>query len=68
MPKKTTNPQRRRFLKTLGVGTAAAGAAAAVGHVSLAQAESTPTKNEGETSRNYRETEHIRAFYATLRD
>ncbi|MCH4562817.1 twin-arginine translocation signal domain-containing protein [Halomonas sp. EGI 63088] len=64
---KTRNPQRRRFLKTLGVGTAAAGAAAAVGHVTLAQAE-TADEPLADTSRHYRETDHIRAFYATLRD
>ncbi|PMR70627.1 twin-arginine translocation signal domain-containing protein [Halomonas heilongjiangensis] len=64
---KTRNPQRRRFLKTLGVGTAAAGAAAAVGHVTLVQAE-TAAGPLADTSRQYRETDHIRAFYATLRD
>lgn len=62
------NPERRRFMKTVGLGTAAAGAAAAVGHVTLANAEeSTPVSADAE-SLNYRETEHIRAFYATLRD
>lgn len=65
---KTRNPQRRRFLKTLGVGTAAAGTAAAIGHVTLAQAESDKTDRAPETSDLYRETPHIRAFYATLRD
>lgn len=64
----TRNPERRRFLKTLGVGTAAAGAAAAVGHVTLAQAESDKTDKVAKTSDLYRETPHIRAFYATLRD
>ncbi|MDZ7852923.1 MAG: twin-arginine translocation signal domain-containing protein [Halomonas sp.] len=64
----TRNPERRRFLKTLGVGTAAAGAAAAVGHVTLAQADAKPTAKETSPSREYRETPHIRAFYATLRD
>jgi len=64
----TRNPQRRRFLKTLGVGTAAAGAAAAVGHVTLAQADTKPEAPQSEPSREYRETPHIRAFYATLRD
>ncbi|MGM0615109.1 MAG: twin-arginine translocation signal domain-containing protein [Pseudomonadota bacterium] len=61
------NPERRRFMKTVGLGTAAAGAAAAVGHVTLANAEETPARSEA-PSLNYRETEHIRAFYATLRD
>lgn len=65
---KTSNPDRRRFLKTLGVGTAAAGAAAAVGHVTLAQAESGKTETAPEPSDLYRETPHIRAFYASLRD
>jgi nitrous oxide reductase len=66
---KTRNPERRRFLKTLGVGTAAAGAAAAVGHVTLAQAETqASTTKASEASTQYRETDHIRAFYATLRD
>ncbi|TLF53410.1 twin-arginine translocation signal domain-containing protein [Halomonas urmiana] len=64
----TRNPQRRRFLKTLGAGTAAAGAAAAVGHVTLAQADAKPETPQAEPSREYRETPHIRAFYATLRD
>lgn len=64
---KTRNPQRRRFLKALGVGTAAAGAAAAVGNVTLVQAE-TAAEPLADTSRHYRETDHIRAFYATLRD
>ncbi|BBI53677.1 hypothetical protein HORIV_60980 [Vreelandella olivaria] len=49
------------------MGTAAAGAAAAVGHVTLAQAETAPVKNEKQ-SVNYRETDHVRAYYASLRD
>ncbi|RCV87537.1 twin-arginine translocation pathway signal [Billgrantia montanilacus] len=74
---KTNNPQRRRFLKTLGVGTAAAGAAAAgaaaagaaaaVGHVTLVQAEN-KAEPVVDTAQGYRETDHIRTFYATLRD
>ncbi|MCE9662351.1 twin-arginine translocation signal domain-containing protein [Halomonas sp. M5N1S17] len=64
---KTNNPQRRRFLKTLGLGTAAAGAAAAVGHVTLVQAEN-KAEPVVDTAQGYRETDHIRTFYATLRD
>ncbi|SDO30975.1 twin-arginine translocation signal domain-containing protein [Vreelandella arcis] len=64
---KSHNPERRRFMKTVGLGTAAAGAAAAVGHTTLAQADSAPADSEKPTT-NYRETDHIRAFYATLRD
>ena len=63
------NPQRRRFLKTLGLGTVAAGAAAGIGQVPLVRAEATPQDAaRDETPRGYRETAHIRAYYATLRD
>ncbi|PMR78942.1 twin-arginine translocation pathway signal [Halomonas urumqiensis] len=61
------NPQRRHFLKTLGVGTAAAGTAAAIGHVTFVHAEN-ESKPVADTSRSYHETDHIRSFYATLRD
>lgn len=67
---KTNNPERRRFLKILGAGTAAAGSAAAVGHIALAQADAgaaqpaSPEKSDTQ----YHETPHIRAYYATLRD
>ncbi|MED5458645.1 MAG: twin-arginine translocation signal domain-containing protein [Pseudomonadota bacterium] len=62
------NPERRRFMKTVGLGTAAAGAAAAVGHVTLVQAsDKTPSQREAQTV-NYRETDHVRAYYASLRD
>ncbi|WP_300270754.1 twin-arginine translocation signal domain-containing protein [Halomonas sp.] len=64
----TRNPQRRRFLKTLGAGTAAAGAAAAVGHVTLVQADSLKASPTERADTHYRETDHVRAFYATLRD
>jgi len=65
----TRNPERRRFLKTLGIGTAAAGAAAAVGHVTLAQADAKPAAAKSAApSDEYHETPHIRAFYASLRD
>lgn len=61
------NPERRRFMRTVGLGTAAAGAAATVGNVTLANADA-PAKERDKASVNYRETDHIRAFYATLRD
>lgn len=64
----TSNPERRRFLKTLGAGTAAAGAAAAVGHVTLVQADTAEKAAPEKADRNYHETPHIRAYYATLRD
>lgn len=60
--------QRRRFLRTLGAGGALAGTAAVIGHVSLSQADSPPSPERELADRNYRETEHIRTYYATLRD
>lgn len=61
------NSERRRFMKTVGLGAAAAGAAAAVSHITLAQADTAPVKKEKQTV-NYRETDHVRAYYASLRD
>ncbi|WP_249977780.1 ubiquinol-cytochrome c reductase iron-sulfur subunit N-terminal domain-containing protein [Vreelandella olivaria] len=61
-------PDRRRFLKTVGLGTAAAGAAAAVGHVTLVQADDKPPVEHEKQTVNYRETDHVRAYYASLRD
>jgi len=61
------NPERRRFMKTVGLGTAAAGAAAGVVHGTLALADTAPAKNQKQTV-NYSETDHIRAYYASLRD
>ncbi|WP_192037001.1 twin-arginine translocation signal domain-containing protein [Halomonas sp. YLGW01] len=61
------NPQRRHFLKTLGTGTAAAGAIVAIGQAPLVQAETSPAATP-DTPRGYRETDHIRRYYATLRD
>ncbi|MEQ5802100.1 twin-arginine translocation signal domain-containing protein [Halomonas sp. H10-9-1] len=64
----TSNPERRRFLKTLGAGTAAVGAAAAVGQVTLAQADNVAKAAPPKADSHYHETPHIRAYYATLRD
>lgn len=55
-------------MKTVGLGTAAAGAAAAVGHVTLAQADNTTSIEPKKQTTNYHETDHIRAYYASLRD
>ncbi|SHE94107.1 formate dehydrogenase region TAT target [Modicisalibacter ilicicola DSM 19980] len=67
---KTAVQGRRQFLRALGLGTAAAGAAASLGHVTFVQAKGTDeqpsSKAAGQTL--YRETDHVRAFYATLRD
>lgn len=68
--RKTSNPERRHFLKILGVGTAAAGSAASVGHIALAQADTDAAQpaNPEKPDTQYHETPHIRAYYATLRD
>lgn len=62
------NPQRRRFLRQLGLGTAAAGAAAGIGHVTFVQADEASEADTPMRDTHYRETDHVRAFYATLRD
>ncbi|MBB3189091.1 twin-arginine translocation signal domain-containing protein [Halomonas cerina] len=63
------NPQRRQFLRALGAGTAAVGAGAALGHVTLSQADSqSEASPRPDATRQYHETDHIRAYYATLRD
>lgn len=61
-------PDRRRFLKTVGLGTVAAGASAAVGHVTLAQAGDKAADEPEQPTTNYRESDHVRAYYASLRD
>ncbi|MGC3874388.1 twin-arginine translocation pathway signal [Halomonas sp. GXIMD04776] len=61
---------RRRFLRVLGLGTAAAGAAAGLGNATFVHARS-KDDDPGDAidqPRLYRETDHVRAFYATLRD
>ncbi|MCK0744974.1 twin-arginine translocation pathway signal [Chromohalobacter nigrandesensis] len=67
--KTSNNPARRHFLRNIGLGTVAAGAAMAVGHVTLAQAQSDEGEDAADADETtYRETEHVKAFYATLRD
>ncbi|QEM81739.1 MULTISPECIES: twin-arginine translocation signal domain-containing protein [Halomonas] len=63
-----SDPQRRRFLKVLGVGSVTAGVAAGITHVSLAQAEDEAEESRDQQAGGYRETQHIRDFYASLRD
>lgn len=68
-PSADTNLGRRRFLRVLGLGTAAAGAVASTGHVAFTRADSraeSPTADR--SSVGYQEIDHVRAFYATLRD
>ncbi|AZG34391.1 MAG: formate dehydrogenase [Shewanella psychromarinicola] len=63
MKKQASDMGRRQMLKALALGSAA-GAVASVSAPALAQV----TKPSAEpTSSNYRETEHILNYYASLR-
>ncbi|WP_355660081.1 twin-arginine translocation signal domain-containing protein [Halomonas salifodinae] len=63
------DPQRRRFLRTLGAGGALAGGGVLFTQVTLADARSaSPRDAATETTSEYRETAHVRAYYASLRD
>ena len=58
----STNPKRRRFLFTLGVGTA--GAATAVAALPAAAAADAAT---AQSEAGYRETAHVRDYYRTAK-
>jgi len=60
--KSSTDVKRRRFLLALGAGSAGAAAAA----VPLANAVEAATSQPDE-SKGYRETEHVRDYYASTR-
>lgn len=62
----TTSPQgsRRRFLFTLGAGSASAAALTAV---PAAAAVTTATPEPNAESSGYRETEHVRNYYRTAK-
>lgn len=52
---------RRSFLKLAGIGTLTGGAAMAVGKAPVLASEIAPD------GKSYRETEHVKAFYASAR-
>ena len=60
--KSSTDVKRRRFLLALGAGSAGA-AAAAVPVAKAVEAASEPATE----SKGYRETEHVRDYYASTR-
>jgi hypothetical protein len=60
--KPSTDVKRRRFLLALGAGSAGAAAVA----VPLANAVEVAAEPQTE-SKGYRETEHVRDYYATTR-
>jgi len=57
--------KRRRFLLALGAGGAGAAAAATNALASPVMQAASP--DEAETSQGYRETDHVRDYYATTR-
>lgn len=63
MKKQASDMGRRQMLKALALGSAA-GAVASVSAPALAAAS--PKATQASESNNYRETEHIRNYYASL--
>ena len=59
--KDRTTADRRSFLKLAGIGTLTGGTAMALGK---APVEARETAQDG---KSYRETEHVKAFYASAR-
>ncbi|WP_417762420.1 twin-arginine translocation signal domain-containing protein [Shewanella sp.] len=64
MKKQASDLSRRQLLKTLALGSAA-GAVATVSGQALAATDTTETA--AKTTDGYRETEHVRSYYDTLR-
>ena len=64
-PVKSTDLKRRRFLLALGAG--GAGAAAVATQTLTAPLAGTVTAQAADTAQGYRETEHVRDYYATAR-
>jgi len=60
----STDLKRRRFLLALGAGGAGA---AAVATQPLVKAVPDPAAAEADSPKGYRETEHVRDYYATTR-
>ncbi|MCG9698083.1 twin-arginine translocation signal domain-containing protein [Shewanella sp. Isolate11] len=63
MKKQASDMSRRQLLKALAVGSAA-GAVATVSGQAMA---ATPETTETVTGDGYKETDHIRSYYASLR-
>jgi len=61
----STDLKRRRFLLALGAG--GAGAAAVATHSLVTAAPDPAAASATDTSQGYRETEHVRDYYATTR-
>ncbi|WP_025822029.1 twin-arginine translocation signal domain-containing protein [Shewanella marina] len=65
MKKSVSNMGRRELLKTLAIGGAATAVVAASSQVLAATPKDAKVSTEEEGS-GYRETDHIRRYYATL--
>ena len=59
----STDPKRRRFLLTLGVGSAGAAAATVAALPAAAAVNAATAQSEA----GYRETEHVRDYYRTAK-
>lgn len=64
-PAPQTDVKRRRFLLALGAGGAASAAAAA--QAVAAPVVPTPAAKADEQTSGYRETDHVRTYYASTR-
>lgn len=62
-----TSMSRRGLLKAAGLGAGAAGAAAVGLAPSLGQAERPAPDIAGRAAAGYRETEHVKSYYAMAR-
>jgi nitrous oxide reductase len=58
---------RRQFLKTIAAGSAVAGVAAVTATQAAASTGEQETAPASNSQNGYRETDHIRAYYDTLR-
>ena len=61
---RSTDAKRRRFLMAFGAGAAGAASASAL---AAAPAVAAPAAEDKPTSSGYRETDHVRTYYATTR-
>lgn len=64
MKKQASDMGRRQLLKALAVGSAAGAVATVSGQALAASPAVAPTTEKGD---GYRETDHVRSYYASLR-
>ena len=66
MERQPSDITRRNFLTLAGVGAGAAGAAVGLS-ASMAEAAPAATPKAADTETHYRETEHVKRYYALAR-